>query len=84
MSTKHNKTNKNVYNKWYRTYHNSLENLNQFTDKFTKTFYSVIHIPLNTSTSLINGSFGLILKYSIFLFNETVKNIRFINQIHLT
>ena len=23
------------------TYHNSLENLNQFIDKFTKTFYSV-------------------------------------------
>ena len=30
-------TNKNsVYNKWYHTYRNSLENLNQFIDKFTK------------------------------------------------
>ena len=29
-----------VCNKWYHTYHNSLETLNQFIDKFTKTFYS--------------------------------------------
>ena len=35
-------TNKNsVCNKLYHIYHNSLENLNQFNDKFTKTFYSV-------------------------------------------
>ena len=35
-------TNKNsVYNKWYYTYHHSLENLNQFFDKIIKTFYSV-------------------------------------------
>ena len=28
-------TNKNsAYNKWYYTYHNSLETLNQFIDKF--------------------------------------------------
>ena len=31
----------NVYNKWYQTYHNSLESLNQFIYKFPKTFYSV-------------------------------------------
>ena len=30
-----------VCNIFYHTYHNSLENLNQFIDKFTKTFYSV-------------------------------------------
>ena len=36
-------TNKNsVYNKWYHTYHNSLENFNQFIDKLPKTFYSVV------------------------------------------
>ena len=35
-------TNKDsVCNKWYQTYHNSLENLNQFIYKFTKTFYNV-------------------------------------------
>ena len=35
-------TNKNnVCNKWYHTYHNSLENLNQYIGKFPKTFYSV-------------------------------------------
>ena len=35
-------TNKSsVCNKWYHTYHNSLENLNQFIDKFTKKNYCV-------------------------------------------
>ena len=35
-------TNKNsVCNKLYHTYYNSLENLNQFIDKFPITFYSV-------------------------------------------
>ena len=27
-----------VCNKWYHTYHNSLENPNQFIDEFPKTF----------------------------------------------
>ena len=31
----------NVCNKWYHIYHNSLENLNQFIDKFPKKNYSV-------------------------------------------
>ena len=40
-------TNKNrVCNKWYHTYHNSLENFNQFIDKFPKFFYSEITILL--------------------------------------
>ena len=35
-------TNKNsVCNNRYHTYHNSLENLNKFIHKFTKTFYNV-------------------------------------------
>ena len=37
-------TNKSIVcNKWYRTYHDSLENIDQLIDKFTKTFYSVIN-----------------------------------------
>ena len=36
-------TDKNsICNKWYHTYHNSLENVNKFIDKFSKTFYSVL------------------------------------------
>ena len=31
----------NICNKWYHTHHNLLKNLNQFIDKFPKTFYSV-------------------------------------------
>ena len=35
-------TNKNsVCNEWYHTYHNSLEDLNQFVNKFPKTFDGV-------------------------------------------
>ena len=38
-------TNKNNFcNKWYHTYQNSLENLNQFIMQFLKTFYSVLYI----------------------------------------
>ena len=37
--------NKNsVCNKWCYTQHNSLENLNQFIDKFPKTSYSVANV----------------------------------------
>ena len=39
-------------NKWYHTYHNSMENLNQFIDKFTEMFYSV-----STNNKLIISSF---------------------------
>ena len=34
-------TNKNsIFNKWFHTFHNSLENLNQFYDKFPRKNYS--------------------------------------------
>ena len=47
-------TNKSrVYNKWYHTYHNSLENLNQFNYKFRKTFYSVYFILILTLNVLL-------------------------------
>ena len=59
-------TNKNsVYHKWYHTYQHSLENLNQFIDKFPKKIYNV----LNRESSYL-GSKAL----KIFnLFSETVE-----------
>ena len=46
-------TNKiSVCNKCFNTYHNSLENFNQFIDKFPKTFYSVAFEYLNHKNAL--------------------------------
>ena len=62
-------TNENcVCNKWYHTYHNSLENINHFIHRFSKIIYSEGRIGQHDFKQLILlGNKKIILKHYYYL-----------------